>query len=216
MIPSSLVHRHQHAQDSSAEGSSKISPSETTTSIASSKLEIALKKMSKKASMYEYEMKELEAKLSESLGNFRAIDSVIQETLNGLRHNGKQADKALHVQIPFITRQLDESSEILSQLSRSLPKIQSEVSSIRSVYDSGREKAQSLVVDLSWLNTEFYERWRVIIFTSSSPVSLRWKAIMRVLFTISFVICCWLAWIALFGLYRAYRHKLVWGERLIS
>jgi hypothetical protein len=77
-------------------------------------------------------------------------------------------------------------------------------------------QAQALVEDLVWLNTEFYERWRSIIFTSSSPVSWRWKAVMRTLFVISFILCSWLSWIALSGAYRAHRHRLVWGEKLMS
>jgi len=84
------------------------------------------------------------------------------------------------------------------------------------VYDSGRRKAQSLVSDLVWLNTDFYERWRVIIFTSSSPVSWRWKALMRVFFAVSFVACAVLALIAVRGGYRAHKQRLVWGERLMS
>ncbi|EEB86898.1 hypothetical protein MPER_15987, partial [Moniliophthora perniciosa FA553] len=118
--------------------------------------------------------------------------------------------------VPAITQELDESLLVLNELAQTLPTIQTQVTEIRSVYDSGRRKAQYLVEDLTWLNTEFYERWRRIIFTSTSPVSFRWKVFMRFLFTISFVVCCWLAWIALMGGYRAYRHKLVWGERLMS
>ena len=100
------------------------------------------------------------------------------------------------------------------------------------MYDSGRNKvrfhrsnlpcsltplqAQNLVADLSWLDTDFYERWRRIIFTSSSPVSWRWKALMRITFTVSFVVVAYLTWIALGGVYRAHRQRLVWGERLMS
>ncbi|THU87983.1 hypothetical protein K435DRAFT_730287 [Dendrothele bispora CBS 962.96] len=207
MIPTTL--QAQSSQGSASEGTS-------SSRITTSKLEVTLRKMTSRAADYGYKMQSLEGQLAECLGNFRAIDSMLQETLIGLQDNGNRAERALNTQAPFITKQLDESSEILAKLSRSLPKIQMEVSNIRALYDSGRQKARSLVADLTWLNTEFYERWRAIIFTSSSPVSLRWKVIIRVLFTISFVICCWLAWIALLGGYRAYRHKLVWGERLIS
>lgn len=77
-------------------------------------------------------------------------------------------------------------------------------------------QAQILVSDLTWLNTEFYERWRRIIFTSTSPVSWRWKVYMRLLFIISFLVCARLFWIALIGAYRAHRHRLVWGEKLMS
>ena len=77
-------------------------------------------------------------------------------------------------------------------------------------------QAQILVSDLTWLNTEFYERWRRIIFTSTSPVSWRWKVYMRSLFIISFLICARLFWIALSGAYRAHSHRLVWGDKLMS
>ena len=77
-------------------------------------------------------------------------------------------------------------------------------------------QAQSLIMDLTWLNTSFHERWRRIIFTPSAPVSGRWKALMRLLFAISFFLCCTVVWIGVRGAYRAYRHKLVWGERLMS
>ncbi|ESK96509.1 hypothetical protein Moror_7017 [Moniliophthora roreri MCA 2997] len=184
--------------------------------VSTTKLEEALKKMSKQAAQYEYQMKELEHKFSESLSNFRAIDSLLQEAFTGLKRNSKRADRALNSQVPAITQELDESLLVLNELAQTLPTIQTQVTEIRSVYDTGRRKAQYLVEDLTWLNTEFYERWRRIIFTSTSPVSFRWKVFMRFLFTISFVVCCWLAWIALMGGYRAYRHKLVWGERLMS
>jgi hypothetical protein len=78
------------------------------------------------------------------------------------------------------------------------------------------KQAKILVSELDWLNTDFYERWRRIIFTSTSPVSWRWKAIMRTLFVISFMICFWLFWIATAGAYRAHRHRLVWGDKLMS
>ena len=77
-------------------------------------------------------------------------------------------------------------------------------------------QAQKLVADLEWLDTDFYERWRAIIFTSSSPVSWRWKALMRLLFAVSFMVFAYMSWIALGGAYRAHRQRLVWGERLMS
>ena len=125
--------------------------------------------------------------------------------------------------------------ETLNELHDTLPTVHSHVSDIRVVYDSGREKvrsspttwrhlvvltssvqAQMLVSDLTWLNTEFYERWRRIIFTSTSPVSWRWKFYMRLLFIISFLICARLFWIVLIGAYRAHSHRLVWGDKLMS
>lgn len=149
---------------------------------------------------------------------------------------------ALNTQIPHISEELDESLDALAELAEALPTIRTQVADIRRVYTSGRQKvhhyllpfpsgssnarclilpfactqAQSLVDDLTWLNTEFYERWRTIIFTPNSPVSLRWKALMRLVFAISFLMCTWLAWIALSGAYRAHRQRLVWGDRLMS
>ncbi|KAJ3934592.1 MAG: hypothetical protein NXY57DRAFT_889809, partial [Lentinula lateritia] len=79
-----------------------------------------------------------------------------------------------------------------------------------------RTQAQNLVRDLTWLDTSFHERWRRTIFTPTAPVSGRWKAFMRFLFAVSFFLCCMVVWVGLGGAYRAYRHKLVWGKRLIS
>ncbi|KAJ7224238.1 hypothetical protein GGX14DRAFT_424770 [Mycena pura] len=180
------------------------------------KLEAALNKASAQAAQYEHHMKDLESKLAESLSNFRAIDSLLQEALTGLRRDARHADYALNKQVPHITQELDASMHSLTQLAKDLPTIQSQVAEICAVYDSGQNKAQRLVSDLRWLNTEFYERWRLIIFTSSSPVSWRWKALMRVFFAISFLGFIWLTWIAVWGGYRAHRGGLLWGERLMS
>jgi len=185
-------------------------------SVSTSKLEEALKKMSKQAAQYEFQMKELESQLSQSLSNFRAIDSLFKEVSTGIKRNSKRAELALVSQIPAIETSLEESVDTLSDLAQTLPQIQTQVKDIRAVYDSGREKAQSLVTDLTWLNTSFHERWRRTIFTPTAPVSGRWKAFMRFLFAISFFLCCMVVWVGIGGVYRAYRHKLVWGERLMS
>ncbi|KAJ2918667.1 hypothetical protein MD484_g1722, partial [Candolleomyces efflorescens] len=180
------------------------------------KLEYALKKVSKQAAQYEGQMKDLESKLSENLSNFRAIDSLLSEAFSGLQRNTKRADRAAHQQVPRIHRDLQESREVLEELGETLPTVRAQVQDIFDVYESGRQKAKNLVEDLNWLNTEFYERWRMIVFTSSSPVSLRWKIIMRTLFVVSFILCCWVSWIALKGAYRAHSHRLVWGDKLMS
>ncbi|KAJ6591517.1 hypothetical protein DFH09DRAFT_176935 [Mycena vulgaris] len=182
--------------------------------VSTIKLEAALKKVSHQAAQYEHQMKDLESKLAESLSNFRAIDSLLQEAFTGLRRNAQRADHALNNQVSHITEELDSSMDSLTQLAEDLPRIQSRVADIRAVYDSGRKKAQYLVTDLTWLNTEFYERWRLIIFTSSSPVSWRWKVLMRLFFAVSFLGFFWLSWITVWGGYRAHRGGLVWGERL--
>ncbi|KAL0576274.1 hypothetical protein V5O48_005718 [Marasmius crinis-equi] len=149
-------------------------------SISSSKLESSLKRMSKQTAQYEYQMKELEHKFSESLSNFRAIDSMLQEAFTGLKRTSKRADRALNHQVPTISHDLEESLKVLTELNQTLPTIRTQVLEIRALYDSGRDKAQTLVSHLRWLNTGFYERWRIIIFTSSSPVSSQWKMFMRV------------------------------------
>ncbi|THU97978.1 hypothetical protein K435DRAFT_886724 [Dendrothele bispora CBS 962.96] len=69
--------------------------------------------MSSRAADYGYKMQSFQGQLTECLGNFRAIDSMLQETLIGLQNNGNRAERALNTQAPFITKQLDESSEIL-------------------------------------------------------------------------------------------------------
>jgi len=91
-----------------------------------------------------------------------------------------------------------------------------QVAEIRAVYDSGRAKAQIVVDDLTWLTTSFYDRWRMIIFTSSSPVSLRVKLIMRFLFFVCFMACMYIVFITIQGAFKAHRHRLVWGDRLMS
>jgi len=179
-------------------------------------LENALKRASKQALQYEYQMKDFESKLTENLSNFRAVESLLQESFSNLQRSSRRADRALHVHVPHINNELEKSAEDLMLLSESLPVVQTQVSDIRHVYDSGREKAQALVQDLTWLNTEWYERFRIIIFTPNAPVSWRWKAIMRVAFCVSFVMCMWLMWTALRGAVRAHRIRLVWGERLMS
>lgn len=94
------------------------------------------------------------------------------------------------------------------------------------VFDSGAEAAGSgrtdtalqarhLQADLKWLNKDWYERWWCIIF-NESPVPWRWKASMRSLFAISFLICTWFFWLVLAGAYKAHSHRLLWGERLMS
>ncbi|TFK29710.1 hypothetical protein FA15DRAFT_287284 [Coprinopsis marcescibilis] len=180
------------------------------------RLEKVLKNVSKQAAVHESEMKDLESRLSENLSNFRAIDSLLGEAYNGLQRNTKRADRALQQQVPRMIDELEESQKVLNELTGTLPAVHTQVEGIRELYDSGREKARDLVVDLTWLNTEFYERWRLIVFTSSSPVSWRLKALMRTLFVVSFLLCFWISWIALGGAYRAHKHRLVWGEKLMS
>ncbi|KAK7012872.1 hypothetical protein R3P38DRAFT_3016415 [Favolaschia claudopus] len=153
------------------------SNAESPAAVSTVKLEAALKKVSAQAAQYEHQMKDVESQLAESLSNFRAIDSLLQKRFL-VSGNAQRADHALG-------KQLDSSMVSLKRLADELPTIQAQ--------------AQSLLTDLTWLNTEFYERWRMIIFTSSSPVSWRWKVLMRLVFAISFVMFTWLTWITAWG-----------------
>ncbi|THH17787.1 hypothetical protein EW146_g3104 [Bondarzewia mesenterica] len=144
---------------------------------------------SQRAQQYELQLKELEEKLSEDLSNCRAIESLLRDSVGTLKYNYRRADKeALRTHIPHINSELQQSMTKLTELEMRLPEIRTQVDRIRTNYDTGRQKAQQLVLDLDWLNTDFYERWRTIIFTSQSPVSWRWKAIMRILFAICFAV----------------------------
>jgi hypothetical protein len=174
-----------------------------------------LEKLSEQANKRECQMRNLEAALSENLSNFRAIDSLMQEAFTGVQKTIKRADRALTVQVPQINQELRDSMEVLDDLAEILPTIRDQVESIQCFYDKGKQKAERLETDLIWLNKDFYERWRCIIF-DESPVSWRWKAIMRSLFAASFLICSWLFWLVLAGAYKAHRHRLVWGDRLMS
>ncbi|TFK53399.1 hypothetical protein OE88DRAFT_1655510 [Heliocybe sulcata] len=165
---------------------------------------------------YERQLKEFESKLSENFSNYRAVEGLLQEALTILKRNSERAKHAETRYVPRMEDQLTESEDILAELLDGLPKTRQHVKQIRQVYDSGRKKAQLLVADLEWLNLDWYDRWRKIIFTSSAPVSWRWKALMRLLFALFFVTFAWVAWIALKGAYRAHRHRLVWGERVLS
>ncbi|KAK6992278.1 hypothetical protein R3P38DRAFT_3088822, partial [Favolaschia claudopus] len=136
------------------------SNAESPAAVSTVKLEAALKKVSAQAAQYEHQMKDVESQLAESLSNFRAIDSLLQEAFSGLRRNAQRADHALGKQVSHITLELDSSMVSLKRLADELPTIQAQVDDIRTAYDSGRNKAQSLLTDLTWLNTEFYERWR--------------------------------------------------------
>ncbi|KIM44719.1 hypothetical protein M413DRAFT_360359 [Hebeloma cylindrosporum] len=184
--------------------------------ISTSKLEDSLRNAYKQNYKVEILMKGLESRFSDDLSNFKAIDSLLQDVYTTLQRNHKRAERALKLQVPQTKSMLEDSMDTLSELAETLPTTQTQISDIRGAYDSGRAKAHSLVSDLTWLNTEFYERWRTIIFTPSSPVSWRWKVYMRSVFVVSFVICSWLFWIAVTGAYRAHRHRLVWGEKLMS
>jgi len=193
--------------------SSSTSPS--SWDIHPGKLEDVLHKMLKQANKRERQMRDLEATLSENLSNFRAIDGIMLEAFTGVQKSIKRADRALTAQVPQTNQELRDSMEVLDDLAEILPTIRDQVEGIQVFYDKGKQKAERLEKDLMWLNNDFYERWRCIIF-DESPVSWRWKAFMRSLFAASFLICSWLFWLVLAGAYKAHRHRLVWGDRLMS
>ncbi|KAA1470310.1 hypothetical protein DENSPDRAFT_928778 [Dentipellis sp. KUC8613] len=181
------------------------------------KFDAVLSSTTQRAANYEQQIKELEDKLSEDLSNCRAIEGLLRDAYNALKRNSRRADKeALRGYVPHIDEQLAESMEVLSRLEKTLPAVQAQTVHIHATYDSGWEKAKELVHDLEWLNTDFYERWRTIVFTTASPVSERWKLLVRVLFLVCFSLTAWVVWITLRGAYRAHRQRLVWGERLMS
>lgn len=179
-------------------------------------IEEVAKRTSKRILQYESQMQELSIKLTEGLSNFRAMDSLMQGSLDELKRDTQHAKRALEEHIPSIREDFHNSLVSLEELSHTLPQIQTHVAEIQHIYDSGREKAKNLVTDLNWLNTEWHERWRIIIFTNRSPVSRWWTATMRVLFAATFITFGWITWAAIAGAYTAHRQRLVWGERLMS
>lgn len=183
-------------------------------SVSTSQLEATLKRVSKQAVQYELQMRELEEKLALSLSNFRAIDGTLQDAFSRLRRASRHAERALEQQVPHIAECLQSSLEELELLEETLPTVRTQVADIQSTYDSGRMKAQLLVADLTWLNIGFYERWRATIFSSSSPVSWRWKLVLRFVFALSVLVWACVAWYLFADTYRTYLHRMPWGERL--
>jgi len=112
--------------------------------------------------------------------------------------------------------ELKDSMESLVDLQDRLPQIRTQVKTIRDVYDSGRSKAQALIPELEWKHASFQDKCYRIIFTRSSPVSSTEVALFRLSFCLIFVLFAWQASSALDGAYRAYQHRLVWGDKLIS
>ncbi|KAK2463524.1 hypothetical protein APHAL10511_004275 [Amanita phalloides] len=183
--------------------------------VSTGRLEAAVKQVSGRTQEFERQLRTVESQISTTLSNFRAIDSRMREAYSGIEQHNLRASRALEHQVSYIDEQLQESEKSLTQLKETLPAVDSQVTEIRAMYNSGREEAQELVENLTWLNTDFYERWRRIIFFDS-PVSWQWKFVMRAIFAVSFVTCMFLFCIAVAGAYRAHRHRLVWGDKLLS
>lgn len=199
---------------SSSKPSSALSVEYAT--VPGSGVKEAARSVAVRAVQYDGRLKDLDTKLRESLSNFRAIEGTVKDALVELNKTQQRADIVLETDTPRLREELEKSLVMLQDLSYRLPRIRSRVANIQHAYDSGRMKAQQLVHDLMWLNTDFHERWRLIIFTSSAPVSWRWKLIMRLLFGVTVVTVLWIIWAAIGGAYRAHRQRLLWGERLMS
>jgi len=193
---------------------STLSPSTLTSSRS---LDEVLSSTSRRAAAFEQQIKALEEKLAEDLSNCRAIESSLKDAFISVKRNYRRTEKdAFRTHVPHIDAELDEVLGVLNELEIQLPAIHTQAAHLRRLYDSSREKAQLLVEDLRWLNRDFKSRWRTVIFSRTSPVSWRWRATLRTLFALTFVLVAWGTWIALRGAYRAHRLRLVWGERLIS
>ncbi|KAL4065845.1 hypothetical protein J3A83DRAFT_4375098 [Scleroderma citrinum] len=145
------------------------------TAVRGQSLDEVARRVAARAVQYDSELKNLDTKLRENLSNFRAIEGSIKDTLAELNKSEQRVDYALDTDTPRIREELERSLVVLEELSHKLPRIRSRVADIQSAYNSGRKRARELVNDLVWLNTDFHERWRLIIFTPSAPVSWRWK-----------------------------------------
>lgn len=123
----------------------------------------------------------------------------------------------------------------LTDLQDRLPQVRKQVKTICSVYDSGRNavgrigfaltldiadwherQAQDLLTDLEWKHTSFQDKCYRIIFTRTSPVSSLEITLFRLAFLLVFVVFAWQLGGVLDGAYRAYQHRLVWGDKIIS
>ncbi|KAH9034609.1 hypothetical protein EDB85DRAFT_995513 [Lactarius pseudohatsudake] len=170
-----------------------------------------------RSAAYEHELKDLEEKLLEGLSNCRALEGIIRDSFTSIKRKYRRAGQdTLRMSVPQIDEELAESLRILAELEARLPAIRTQAAQLQLVYDSGRQKAEAVVQDLRWLNRGWYERSYEVIFTSKSPVSWRWRATLRTLFAIMFIAVAWMVWVALRGVTRAHRERLVWGERLPS
>ena len=72
------------------------------------------------------------------------------------------------------------------------------------------------MTELEWKHTPAQDRLLRIVFTRGTPVSARVALLLRLIFALSFLLLAWQLASALDGAYRAYRTRLVWGDKLIS
>ncbi|KAI5120382.1 hypothetical protein M0805_006904 [Coniferiporia weirii] len=165
---------------------------------------------------HEGRIRDLETELAGALSNSRAVHNTLVEALSNIEGSRKRVDRALVQHIPHIYRELDLSMESLSKLQDRLPEIRAQVRAIRSAYDSGQSKAQLLVSDLKWKHMAPQDKLLRIVSSRDVPVSSREAALLRVAFALFLLVLTWQIGGALDGAYRAYRHRLVWGDKLIS
>ncbi len=77
-------------------------------------------------------------------------------------------------------------------------------------------QAKELTADLEWRQSSITDKGRRILLTRTAPISAFEIAIIRTIVYISFLVFAWRFGVALEGAYRAYRHRLVWGDKLLS
>ena len=119
----------------------------------------------------------------------------------------------------------------LSALQERLPELRAHVRAIRAAYDSGRAKAQVLTSELEWKRMPIQDKvWRVALLGGNGsvkgngeggvgvvvPVRRRDVWLVRMVLLVIAAVLCWQLASALDGAVRAYRHRLVWGDKLIS
>lgn len=147
--------------------------------------------------------------------------------------NTQRVNRALTRHIPHIHSELRGAIDRLAELEARFPLVREQVLAVRRAYEQGRTKvppffrllkqkltletqAQSLTADLEWTHAPLTERLHRKLFTRSAPVSTLEAVLTRMAFLVVLVLCAWQLAGALDGAYRAYRHRLVWGDKLIS
>ncbi|OCB87808.1 hypothetical protein A7U60_g5132 [Sanghuangporus baumii] len=169
---------------------------------------------------HERQIQEFEAELASALSNSRAVHNLLVEALGSIELNRQRVDRALLQHIPHIYRELNGSMVSLSSLQDRLPELRSHVRTIRAAYDSGRNKAQVLTSELEWKRMPVQDKiWRVAFARGEKegvPVRRRDVWLTRMVLVVLALLLCWQLASALDGAYRAYRHRLVWGDKLIS
>ncbi|THG95581.1 hypothetical protein EW145_g7932 [Phellinidium pouzarii] len=165
---------------------------------------------------HECQIRDFESELASALSNSRAVHNLLVDALDTIENNRKRVDRALVQHIPHIYRELDLSMESLGTLQDRLPEIRAQVRAIKGAYVSGQEKAAKLVDELEWKHAPIQDKLLRIVFSRAQYVSSRDAALLRLAFTLFLVVLLWQLYGAFDGAYRAYRHRLVWGDKLIS